>query len=570
MRSQADLLGSTNSRKGNIMARRLWFAFAALGLLAGVLPAGDAAAQPPIPPAAVAAPPHTLWRFLGIPQGYKRLYDARANRLGNHPGLEAKPPLKAIGDPMNLLEPNLAIKKAAEIKIQEDLAPQKIKALKYLAKIGCGCYPGVKEALMAALDDCTERVRYEAAKAIAEAAVAHCEVCSKNCCCDPAMLEKLRKIACEQDANCCWIEPSERVREMAREACEACRRAWQPPVIVEPAPTPVPPPPETRPPEIGPPETRPPEVRPPETRPPEPEARLQKPSAPRAAHVNDDQSAAYWAQPSDQLPVQPAQERVTIGFGEVPATAEAVQNQPLAAGDSPGRVEVTDRQDASNATTLVIGDQTGTVAQHATSASSPATASASDYRSLVIRLRADSTEHSEADLRVRPSGAAVATDLRLVSSDATESARRPQTQNVNEATINSRTAPQPAVRAVARATRHGGQASRETHLATTVEGWVVAVNPGKETVTLRFRPEQSPEVGAQVKIFHEYLLGKQCLGTLEVVNVDERSAVARPVEPINFSKIAVNDRATFQVIETVLDESQVRTASAVVSDTTVR
>jgi len=58
-------------------------------------------------------------------------------------------------------------KAAAEIKAEEDAAPQKIKALRYLATIGCaGCYPGVEEGLLAALDDCTESVRYEAVKAL--------------------------------------------------------------------------------------------------------------------------------------------------------------------------------------------------------------------------------------------------------------------------------------------------------------------------------------------------------------------------------------------------------------------
>jgi hypothetical protein len=111
--------------------------------------------------------------------------------------------------------------------MEEDLAPQKIKAIKYLATIGCGCYdkkidPPVKKALMAALDDCTEEVRYEAVKALIEAAEDHCTTCNRDCCCDEELTLKLAEIAYERDDKCCYKEPSERVREAAAEAMRAC------------------------------------------------------------------------------------------------------------------------------------------------------------------------------------------------------------------------------------------------------------------------------------------------------------------------------------------------------------
>ncbi|MEX2558990.1 MAG: hypothetical protein WD403_03700, partial [Pirellulales bacterium] len=194
-------------------------AFLALGM------AFEAAAQD-----GAAAPPATIWRFLGIPQGLHKLRDVTSNRRGNHPRLERKPPRLGIADPANLESKNPAIKKAAEIKMEEDLAPQKIKALKYLAKIGCGCYPGVKEALMAALDDCTEKVRYEAAQQIGEAAGDLCEVCSKKCCCDEELTKKLAEVAYERDDEGCWLEVSERVRQAAAEALRICCPATGPPV----------------------------------------------------------------------------------------------------------------------------------------------------------------------------------------------------------------------------------------------------------------------------------------------------------------------------------------------------
>lgn len=186
----------------------------------------------------LAAPPMTLWRFLGIPQGMSRLGGAALNRRGNFPGLEPKPPLKALADPANLVSDNKMLKKAALIKQQEDLKKQKIKALKYLATIGCGCYnrnpkePTVQEAFIEGLKDCTEEVRYEAALQLANAAESKCEYCSKNCCCDANVMQVLSDIAVGRDENGCFNEPSARVREAACEALMACRRA----VPVYPAP----------------------------------------------------------------------------------------------------------------------------------------------------------------------------------------------------------------------------------------------------------------------------------------------------------------------------------------------
>ncbi len=133
-----------------------------------------------------------VWQSsLGIPQTFRRSYDGIVNRRGERPDLERKPPLKALADPANLTSDNPAIKAAAEIKQQEDLKPQKIKAIKYLAVIACGCYPGVKESLLAALDDCTEEVRYEAAVAFCRAAGNPCSLCNRATCCDPKVKEKL-------------------------------------------------------------------------------------------------------------------------------------------------------------------------------------------------------------------------------------------------------------------------------------------------------------------------------------------------------------------------------------------
>ena len=67
------------------------------------------------------------------------------------PGLEALPPLLSIADPKNLQSSNPAVAAAAGAKADEDQAAQKIKAIRYLATLGCaGCYPDVEDALLAA------------------------------------------------------------------------------------------------------------------------------------------------------------------------------------------------------------------------------------------------------------------------------------------------------------------------------------------------------------------------------------------------------------------------------------
>ncbi|MCB9872663.1 MAG: hypothetical protein H6821_00665 [Planctomycetaceae bacterium] len=190
-------------------------------------------AQVPTPPAV----PPTLWGFLGIPQGLQRANAQLFNRRGNLPGLESKPQLLHLADPKNLESPVEAIKAAAEVKQAEDLKPQKIKAIKYLASIGCGCYDKDKKitkALIAAMSDCTEDVRLEAIKAIEEAASGECCAnCSEKNCCSKEVSEMLAQIAYERDGSGCYLEPSERVREAAISALSVCCPNVGAPVYLE-------------------------------------------------------------------------------------------------------------------------------------------------------------------------------------------------------------------------------------------------------------------------------------------------------------------------------------------------
>lgn len=185
-----------------------------------------AAPSPPAP-----TPPNLL-DFLGINQigkGAFRLVGGLVrrvqSRLGTYfPGLEPKPPLLSITDPANVSETSPpAVSAAAKVKAEEDAAPQKIKGLKYLATIGCGgCYPDVEQALLAALDDCTEAVRYEAVKALRGPRERACVYCRSGQCCSPAVQKKLRSIAYDLNEAQCHVEPSDRVRRLARLAIQAC------------------------------------------------------------------------------------------------------------------------------------------------------------------------------------------------------------------------------------------------------------------------------------------------------------------------------------------------------------
>ena len=165
--------------------------------------------------------------MIGIPEGWRKLRGARINRRGNNPQREKAPPLKALNDPANLEEgtPEI-IKKAAEVKMAEDAKKQKIKAIKYLTSIGCACYDiddSITKALIGASEDCTEDVRLATLNAIKEAAEKQCcKNCGSSCCCKEDLVMRLAEMAYERDDTGCYLEPSKRVREAAKEALMIC------------------------------------------------------------------------------------------------------------------------------------------------------------------------------------------------------------------------------------------------------------------------------------------------------------------------------------------------------------
>jgi hypothetical protein len=167
-----------------------------------------------------------LWQFLGVKNAFTdimALIEKLRNCLGSEfPGLESTPPLLAITNPANMNSSNPAVAAAANAKADEDQAPQKIKAIRYLATLGCaGCYPDIEDALLASLDDCTESVRYEAAKAFRELSGRSCATCKTKSCCSPKVRKKLDEVANKMEKNC-YKESSARVRREARLALAGC------------------------------------------------------------------------------------------------------------------------------------------------------------------------------------------------------------------------------------------------------------------------------------------------------------------------------------------------------------
>ena len=77
--------------------------------------------------------------------------------------------------------------------------------------MGCSCYQktvDVRGALLEALDDCTEEVRFTAATALYQVAGNPCSQCGGTCC-NAVTMNKLQEHASGKDASGCFKEPSE-------------------------------------------------------------------------------------------------------------------------------------------------------------------------------------------------------------------------------------------------------------------------------------------------------------------------------------------------------------------------
>lgn len=196
-------------------------------------------------------PPATVWGKLGIPQGVRALRDGLVNRRGNFPGLERKPPVKPIADPSNLEEgkPEM-LKAAAEIKQAQDLKKQKIKAIKFLGDVNCGCYNKdgkVEKAFLEALEDCDPDVKKAAIESLdgivgkdprcqLRASKQKCSKCSDRCaitCCTEDIRAKLWDLATGLDETGCYKEPDPEIRKAAKALFCKCPVPPAKPIVPE-------------------------------------------------------------------------------------------------------------------------------------------------------------------------------------------------------------------------------------------------------------------------------------------------------------------------------------------------
>jgi hypothetical protein len=172
----------------------------------------------------------TLPDFLGITRccyaAIECCNTARSQAAFCFPGLaEVIEPGAGVLSPEEAEGISPAAEAAADIKAEEAAAQAKIAALRYLATIGCtGCYLGVEEAFIDALDDCTEAVRFEAVMAIRKTMCGGCKCnrCNKVACCSEKIQKKLVDVAYGVDDYGCPKEPSERVRRKARLVLKGC------------------------------------------------------------------------------------------------------------------------------------------------------------------------------------------------------------------------------------------------------------------------------------------------------------------------------------------------------------
>ncbi|MEX0586400.1 MAG: hypothetical protein WD176_07140 [Pirellulales bacterium] len=508
-----------------------------LSIVGAFFSVAAAASAQNVPPAAPIGPAPTLFHFLGLRQGSWRASDNFRNRNGNRPNRERKPPLKRIADPGLKEIDNPAIKTAQRIKEEEDLAPQKIKAIKYLATLGCEkCYGGIEEAMLEALKDCTEEVRYETVRALGTIPNAECPQCDNDCCTEK-MTEQLAKIAYERDPDHpdCWYEPSARVRAAAIETLNICCPNRQaPPTVVEgPIVNPETPiNPETTPGEGSPP--------PPPTPPPGasaakgrlpamkfgrqvmgPSSRVKHPTVTSPANSGAD---TVWVSDAAKSP----QSKIEAG---VIAAARATE---------PARLSATLRQP----TTLTARAQQPTVrpavagakATLKTQRPSIALAQPGSLRPVARPIAGEASENivrprSENGVRPLPK-----TEARLRQPAKLVPAGEPI--RLTRASTGQKSSP--ASFDVPSSANANASSDFGTHVT---RGAVAKVSADAGIVQVKFPGGSQPPIGSRLKIYHAYLMKTACVGELEVVSLGSGMVTARPLGDVQLSKIGAGDAA---------------------------
>jgi hypothetical protein len=577
-------LARTNVKEPRPMSplRKKIFQLTIAGAIVG---SGAAAEAQNVPPAAPIGPAPTLWHYLGLRQGSWQWRDNFRNRSGNRPGRERKPPLKRIADPALADVDNAAIKKAQQIKAEEDLAPQKIKAIKYLATLGCEkCYGGIEEAMLESLKDCTEEVRYETVKALGTIPNKECPQCDNDCCTEK-MTEQLAKMAYERDPDHpdCWYEPSARIREEAKKTMSICCPNRQPPPgvvtegnggAVEP---PVEPPVE-------------PGVEPGRTPPPTPQPRSaarpthktarhtynifdsltqRKPSAARQATAGPvHKPAGPSVIANAQSPKFKMEER-TVAVSDMPTDEVVVEAGDQSATESSATVDARAVSSAASEEITTLrqprlespAPPTGIEESPAPTAEPEAAAATDEAPALqpVIRQPSNLTRRAQrpALIAARPDETASSGIQQPSSFGAVKriSAEEPADETIAEEPAEAST---PAVQSqevhasdqhAARAQQskqHGSPVGNFSGSANTARGSVARVTPSAGVAQLRFAGGSQPAVGSHVQVLHRYLMKTAPAGELEIIAVGDQFVTAKAVGDTNLSKIGSGDVVVLQ------------------------
>lgn len=214
---------------------RVWDCFRIAKLVGLMALAGCASAPgpsafpagPPIPGApVVAAPPYTLWTFLGFDPLFAKMGTKcdhlQAKMAGLHPAFGPRVPLKPLTDPALAQSPNVAVASASSVVAKMADIPQTKAALAAVGDIGCACDPGTVTALRAGLDSCFPEVRMAAAEAIRKSVRLSEDECDRRRCCAPELSEKLYQLGWGCDEQGCYLEADGNVRLAARQAYRAC------------------------------------------------------------------------------------------------------------------------------------------------------------------------------------------------------------------------------------------------------------------------------------------------------------------------------------------------------------
>jgi hypothetical protein len=399
------------------------------------------------------------------------------------------------------------------------------------------------------------------------------------------------------DDKGCPLEPSERVREMAKEALEACCPNVGPPPLeegVETVPPVTPPPPET-PPAPGPetPPTPPPELPPPPGRngvepglipPPAGEvtprptlqgdtsmrhllrsradrmaatSQVRRAPAVRRATVPHSHARAPVAQPlvaapRVQLPVaQPPATRLVIS-DEIPIEPSPASGATVTLSDTGALPALSERENNENTLRIRISDPEGSERR---ASAAPA------VMPLTSRSAASPSSASGGGttVRIRDSG----DDLQLASAEDEPAVETKTTSVVSsrrsQAPVSELFAP-PAAVATPSNHRSVRPASTQEHpsevvnsvqsaqprgASRKVQGHVSNIDSRAGTVRFRVNAGQSPAAGTLVKVYHQFLLGEECVGALEVIDVQKGIATARPVGNVSLAKLSPGDHVAY-------------------------